>query len=230
MMRIGRSERLHCPEEFTSLLGEIFGVNPFGEPNFRIVWGQTETFDAADGDGYQQRLIGLNQPCWILQRWLPPECYDTPDIYYRVTADPESGLPMLGEYPEFGRYETITPFMLKRYNPETKSLEIKTLPLDWEIIERAIPILFASEQMTEAERLAAQNQREEEENAAIVTEIAERLADSLPTFYGPTSFADQRNRTALIDRKKAEIERAWKQLGIHKRRNPKRGFYQGEPN
>jgi len=222
---IGRHEEIQCPWEFQELLTSIFGVNPFGDPLFRIIWGQTETMDVASphGTGYFKRYIGHGQPCWIIQRWRPPEIFGTPDLYYQLMADPTSGLPLAGEYPQFGMYETVTPLMTRSLNAETGELEVKTIPLDWEIIERAIPLLQKAEQMTEAERQAALDAIEAAENAAIVAKIAERLYEELPTFYGPVSHAQRRMKRGEMQQREEAIERKWKQFG---RPKPRRGFFQ----
>ena len=226
-MSVGKHEALECPAEIQAYITAIFGVNHFGGPNFRIIWGQTETMDvlSSDGRSYVRKYIGHGEPCWIIQRWRPPELFGTPESYYQATADPETGLALLGEFPEFGMYETVTPLKHVEYNADTKELEIKTIPMDWEVIERAIPLLEAAENMTEAEKQAALDERERRENAETVAYIADRLYDELPTFYGPTSHAAISNRTALITRKMDELDKIWRRLGI---RRPSRGFYQGQ--
>src|SRR3974377_360449 len=98
--RIGKRERIEVPEEFQQYLTDIFGVNQFGEPIMRIVWAQTELVDmiSPDGSHYIPRYIGNGDPCWLVERWRPSELFGTPESYYRINADPISGLCMLGEY------------------------------------------------------------------------------------------------------------------------------------
>lgn len=211
------------PEFFQDLITTRFGRNQFGGPNFKIVWGQTETYEMATPYGYRPKLMGNNDPCWMLVRWTPPEMYGTPEVYYALTADAETGLAMLGEYPEFGRYEILTKFLRREYNPDTQQLEIHTIPLDWNLIESLIPVMLASQEMTYWEQRAAIEQEEAEENARQVDMIASRLYDDLPMFYGPMSYAGQRNRTALIDRKSEQIEKVWRRFNHHR---PRRGFFQ----
>lgn len=224
--QIVKSERLECPPEFQAYLTDIFGVNEFGSPYFRIIWGQTETYQAATAHGYEQRLIGHNQPAWIIQKWLPPDCYGMPETYYWINADYESGLCLLGEYPEFGRYETIQPLASKKYDPATNELIVETIPLDWEIIERVIPVLVASQELTYWQRKTAIEDMEAAENAQKVSEIADRLMDSLPSFYGPTSYNKQAIRTSVLDRKMFEIQQVWSKHRVQERRQPRRGFHQ----
>lgn len=225
-MRIGRSERLECPVEFQQHLTDLFGVNVYGDPLFKIYWGQTEAFDVAAPGGYTQKLYGHNQPCWMIMRWRPPELFGTPDIYYALNADPETGLALMGEYPEMGTYEPLIMLMHKYFDQETNELIVKTLDLDWDLIEKVIPALEAAERMTPEEIKAAEEAIQAQENAAIVDEIERRMESALPTFYGPTSHAARLNKTSLIDQKKQVIEKEWKKRERAIKRGVPRGFYQ----
>lgn len=226
MIQIGKSERLECPEEFQDYITAIFGVNVFGEPNFKIAWGQTETSKVATPHGYEDRLVGFNQACWMIMKWQPPEMYGSPELYYFHDADELTGLALCGEYPEFGRYETLQPLIAKNYNPDTHGLEITTLELDWDILEIAIPMLLRSQELTYWEKKSALDQIEAMENADKVNEIADRLYDALPAVYGPQSFAGQGIKTSVMARKMEEIEKKWAQLGVQRRAQPQRGMWQ----
>ena len=222
------AERLTCPEDIQRDLTDIFGVNHFGDPMFRIIWGMTETqVQLTVNHTYDDVLVGANQPCWILQRWEPPEVFGTPDFFYLINRDDETGMVMM-EYPDFGKYKDLVSFQSRHYDAKTHELKISTIELDWTLIDAAVPLMLKSLEMSDLERQAALEEQQAYENALIVNEIADRLHDDLPTFYGPTSHAQISNRTALIDRKKAEIERMWRLMDL--RRAPARGFYQGKPN
>jgi hypothetical protein len=222
------SERIECPPDFQQYITDIFGVNRFGGPLFRFIWGQSETEHRLTIHGtYEPKLIGHNQPCWILQMWEGPEIFGTPDYFYYANRDQETGLPLM-EYPEFGRYQDLATFLFRNFDAKTKDLRIETITLDWVIIDRAMPLMIQALDMSEYHKQLAREQQEAWENMKLVEQIADRLHDDLPTFYGPVSYAGQRNRTALIDRKRAEIERKWKQMGAGKRQ-PQRGFFQ-DPN
>lgn len=228
-MKIGRHERLECPAEFQRVLTDLFGVNHYGDPLFKIAWGQTETYDYATAHGYSQKLVGHNQPGWMMMRWRPPEIYGTPELYYQATADPATGLAMLGEYPQFGRYECLVILTHRTFDPVTHEVFVSTLPLDWDLIDKVIPALEAAERMTAAEVEEAYKAIETAEHNAKVNEIEARMRSALPTFYGPTSHAQRRNKNSLIQQKKDQIEREWKRRGLDKRVTPARGFYQGSP-
>jgi hypothetical protein len=226
VIQIGKSERLTCPPAFQSYLTELFGVNVFGEPNFKLVWGQTETFKAATEHGYEDKLLGHNMACWIILKWQPPEMYGSPDLYYFHDMDEVTGLALCGEYPELGRYEILQPLIAKNYNPQTHALEITTLPLDWDILEIAIPMLMRSQELTYWEKKSALDQIEAMENADQVNEIADRMFDALPAVYGAQSFAGQGIKTSVLARQMEKIEQKWKQLGVQRREQPTRGLWQ----
>lgn len=217
------AERIECPPDFQQYLTDIFGVNRFGDPLFRFVWGQTETEHWLSPRGtYEDKLVGHNQPCWIPQMWEGPEVFGTPDFFYMVNRDEETGMPLM-EYPELGRYKELVTFLFRNYDAKTQELRIETIELDWPIIDRAMPLMIQALDLSEAQKELAREQQEAWENMKLVEEIADRMSDDLPAFYGPVSYAGQQNRTALIDRKKEEIERKWRELGGHR---PQRGFFQ----
>lgn len=217
---------MECPAEFQERVTRRFGLNQFGSPNFRIAWGKTETTIVAGKNGYEERLLcGL--PCWLILRWVPPESYGSPELWERQNKDPETGLCLLGPYPSRGKYEVAVPLYRKKMVNGT--LEFEAMPLNSAIIDTMIPLMIKAQELTQAERLAAMEQQEMEENTAMVNEIADRLQSEMPTFYGPTSYAGGRsNHTALIDRKMAEVEKVWRNLPADFLRNPKRGFHQGK--
>jgi hypothetical protein len=220
------NERLEPPEYINTMLGEVFGYNYFGEPMFRMAWGQTATLTVRGNHGYRDMLVGHNKPIWLLQRWCSPELYWTPELYYKLTADVD-GYALLGEYPEFGRYETIISFMSKRFDDLAKRLIIETIPLDFGILDKLIPLLVAAANLSAAEQQVAIDDIETQENTERVAQIADRMYDELPNFYGPVSYAGQQNRTALIERMKENVEKVWKRKQVAKNRpHPQRGFFQ----
>lgn len=221
------SEHIECSPDFAQDIADLFGVNYLGEPMFRFIWGQTETEVQLTPQGnYEERFIGHNQPCWILQMWEPAETYGPPEVFYYLNTDTDYGLPVMA-YPEFGRYKEISTFLFKQYDPTTQQLNLSTITLDWATLDRLVPLLLASLSMSIEMIRARLEEIEAEEETAKVQEIADRLDNELPNFYGPVSYAGQANRTALIDRKMAEIENIWRKHNL--RRPPMRGLFQ-KPN
>lgn len=217
-------DRIECPPEFQQHLTDIFGVNRFGDPLFRFIWGQTETEIMLNPKGfYEETYIGHGQPCWILQQWEPPESYGFPEVFYCMNTDLENGLPVM-LYPEFGRYKDFMTFLFKEYDSNTRQLSISTVTLDWVLIDRAIPLMIRSLELSELLKQSIIEEAEQKEEEARVMEIADRLHAELPTFYGPTSFRKQNVRTSVLERKMAEIEKEWRKFDL--RREPIRGIYQ----
>ncbi len=97
------------------------GINRFGEPNYRAVWGWNRLtwiggkWEDRDATGrllkevVQLRQVPKYMPFnrWHIERWVPPEVYGSPTDWYRRTLELEGGysIPALGPYPARGEYE-----------------------------------------------------------------------------------------------------------------------------
>jgi hypothetical protein len=97
------------------------GVNRYGEPNFRVVWGGARlawiggrwTDRDAHGnvvrEAVELRRVPkyLPEDRWHIERWMPPESYGSPDDWYAQTTEVEDGIriPALGPYPSRSEYE-----------------------------------------------------------------------------------------------------------------------------
>jgi hypothetical protein len=221
-MKILQRERLICPPKYQQALVEKFGLNRFDEPNFRIAWGDTETTIVAGLSGYEERLLSSGA-CWKILRWNPPECYGSPESWYLENYDYDTGLCLLGPYPEKGRYEVAIPLM--RQEVVNGKLEVEAMPLNYAIIDLVIPLLVKSQELSYWERKVAEEEEVRLENTRLCSEIADRMSSDLPAFYGPVSYAGQITRTALIDRKMAAIEENYRRFP-HIFKNPVRGLRQ----
>ncbi|PYT63512.1 MAG: hypothetical protein DMG35_03830 [Acidobacteria bacterium] len=121
MIRVVR-ETHEPPENVAQRLECAGGVNPFGEPNYRAVWGWNRLAwiggkfaesDPATGSLLRE-LVELRQEPkysavnrWHIERWVPPEIYGSPHQWYSQTVERENGvsIPALGPYPSRGEYE-----------------------------------------------------------------------------------------------------------------------------
>lgn len=97
------------------------GLNRFGEPNFRVVWGGSRlawvggrwTDRDAHGNVVREmtelRRVPKYVPHdrWHIERWIPPETYGSPEAWHEQTIETEAGIavPALGPYPSRGDYE-----------------------------------------------------------------------------------------------------------------------------
>ncbi len=111
------------PETVAHRLERAGGVNRFGEPNYRAVWGWSRLalawiggkFEDRDEHGallrervelrWEPKYPAVNR--WHIERWLPPEVYGSPRAWYAQTIERENGIsiPALGPYPSRGEYE-----------------------------------------------------------------------------------------------------------------------------
>ena len=220
-------ETLECPPDFAKSLADLGGYNYFGEPVFRMVWAQAVRMETPGDHGIyvEEPVPGMNQPCWALQKWLPPEAYGTPELYELLFKDEQTGLMLTGPYPEFGRYETIILFKHTHFDQALKQVIIETIPLDWDVLELALPMLQRCQTMTSAEIAAVKAAEKEALEKAKLQRMEDQLYDALPSFYGPHSFGGQKMKTSLIERESRKIEEQWRRLPAHIRRG-RRGIFQ----
>lgn len=218
-MGIQGAETRECPAEFQDRLTTMFGVNEFGGPHFKIVWGQSEfhrmgnVWSDKHGNerkGYRERYLCHGMPCWVILRWKSPSQYGSPEAFYMNTFDSSSGMYILGEYPWRGRYEIMQSLHRKEF--KNGKLIIEHFPLSHFLIDTLIPLMLKAQNLTLEEQRAAQKFVKEQEEKKQTEEIAERLMDALPSFYGPVSFSRQGIHTSLIDRKMEAIQRTWDRM------------------
>lgn len=222
MWTINGAERRRCPEEFQARIDEHFGLNRFGEPLYKLVWAQSETTLRLGVDGYEEQLLCANRPCWSILKWLPPERFGTPDLFYFMFRDEETGKCLLGQYPHHGAYVEVQPLFHKESRNGT--LHVQSFPLSHKIIDLMIPLLHKHRVVTKREIEAARKAAEVHRNTELCSLIADKMADAMPSYLNPVSFAGQGNKTSAIDRKLEEMERFWKHKGPLV--NPQRGFQQ----
>jgi hypothetical protein len=114
-------ERHETAENVARRLAAAGGLNWFGEPNYRVVWGWNRLawiggkFEDRDANGGLLReVVGLRlepkYPAvnrWHVERWLPAEAYGSPRVWYEQTMESANGVRVaaLGPYPARGEYE-----------------------------------------------------------------------------------------------------------------------------
>jgi hypothetical protein len=229
-MHIKGAETRACPPEFQDRLTRMFGTNQFGDPLFKIVWGQSEFIRMGnvwrdrfgnERRGYRDRYK-CHGSCWMIMRWRSPQEYATPDLYYQNTYDAYSGLYITGEYPWRGRYEVLQ--ALRSSEMIDGKLTVTHFPLSHVLIDKIIPLMLYAQHMSAAEKKAAKELVEQAEHKKRVEETAEIMMENLPTWYGPVSFSNQGCRTSVLDQKMHKIQKQWDRISKGSRR-PK--FQQG---
>lgn len=216
-------ERLRCPPEYQAYVTAVGGKNRFGDPNFKIAWGQTETeiiygIDANGRKGQHIKFKHDGIAAWFIEAWKPPECFGTPELWYALSWDPESETHTLGEFPWRGQYMPCS-FNLYvkrsigggiRYSDpdlhghrhvieEPARIEIDAMPLNYFILELTIPNMLKELNLTyEQKKLALQNIKAAE--TARANQIAfDAYLDAAPAWDGKAS-SKESNREAWMQR------------------------------
>lgn len=234
-MYINGPETRQCPKEFQDRITRMFGTTPFGDPIFKIVWGQSQFIRMGnvwrdvhgnERRGFRERYQSDGQPGWIIMRWRSASEYGNQDSYYAQTWDEYSQLHFLGEYPWRGRYEMLQ--ALRTTEMVNGKLVVDHLPLTHILIDKILPMFVAAQSLSADERKAAQDLARKEKHKREVDEVAEQMMEALPAWYGPVSLSNQGCRTSLLDRKMYAIQKQWDRL-TKKGRRPDfaRGFAQG---
>lgn len=113
------------PEWAAETLRRLGGLNRFGEPMLRVVWGWNcltpigGKFTERDSSGnvIRETCVLRNEPKyptylnrWIIEQWFAPETFGSPESWYRSTKEwgEEGNIPQLGPYPHRGRYGLFT--------------------------------------------------------------------------------------------------------------------------
>lgn len=197
----------------------MFGLNKFGEPNYRIAWAQSEfqkmSFSrpgsgGGETTGYELTYKAGGTPSWLILRWKDPSNYGSPELFYENTYLDNMDLYFLGEYPWKGRYEVLYNLCSKEF--VNGKLVIEHIELSHSLIDKIIPLLIESQYLSNFERQAARKMAKEFEHKKMVNEITDRMMNDLPAWYGPVSYAHQGCRTALLDQMMAKIQKKWNQL------------------
>lgn len=115
----------HLPAWLVKRMTDHGGLAPGGLPNFRIVWGaerlcvlggKWHDYDKNTGMLIREVVEYRNIPKyplsldrWILEMWLPPEHFGSPESWAQTTYEFVDGQMMecLGPYPAAGEYELV---------------------------------------------------------------------------------------------------------------------------
>lgn len=198
-----------CPPDYQERIANAGGFNRYGEPNYKIVWGEAHT-TRAGGYWEQEGITGyrdvhLNDtPCWILLQWHDPIEYGSPTLHYMDNYDEATGLQTLGEFPYRGAYQVL--FILRDTTVENGKLVIDAMPLNSMLIDVIIPLMTLGKTISYERRARAIKERraiEEEEQLRVITDA--RLDAQLA--FGGASFRGRFGGNSDIIAKKEEALR-----------------------
>ena len=167
------------------------GVNRYGEPNFRVVWGGSRlaciggrwTDRDANGNPVRETVEMRRVPKylpedrWHIERWMPAESYGTPEQWVAHTTEIEDGVRIaaLGPYPSRGDYEHC--FTLESASGEF--IPLTPAACDW--IVRAIEWSRRQRRTEMRGAIAAREARRERHLDRGMDDI---LEDAVPAFHG----------------------------------------------
>jgi len=189
MIQVLRGTR-ETPENIAHRLARAGGINRFGEPNYRAIWGWNRLawiggkFEDRDEHGVllRERIELRKEPKypavnrWHIERWLPPEAYGSPRQWYSQTIERENGIsiPALGPYPSRGDYEHC--FTLEGARGEF----IQLTPTVAEHIARAIEFSRVLPRTKARAHLYERAHRKEQQYESWAYDV---LDDSVPAFH-----------------------------------------------
>jgi hypothetical protein len=102
--------------EFVEKMLSVFGNNPHGDPNYRLIWSERKMIYFAGEIAPEYLYL---DPCWLFEMWLPAIKAAGPESNWNSTMEF-----LNGEYPRSGIH-----FYVKHY------------PSDWEPSEENIRLL-----------------------------------------------------------------------------------------
>ncbi len=161
------------PKSLETRLIAAGGLNRFGEPNFRVVWGQSRltwmggewVIQDANGNDIghvtEERQVPKYFPAsrYYLEKWMPPEHYGSPESWAEYQIETVDGIriPNLGPYPSRGEYELSMRF-------ETRGGEYASLTGNEQAIVDLVQAIKRGECVSKTENwLAIQRQQEKKD-------------------------------------------------------------------
>lgn len=178
-------------------LNRRLGLNRFGGPLFRVVWGWSRLefigglMDRYNDSGTylgQQRGVFLEPKYsylgvtaldrWIVEKWIPPEAYGTRESweYEASEIDGEFETQALGPYPDRGDYELS--FLVQ--DPKTEEF----IQLTEDIITMTVDVALRAMEIDEAKRKEFLQKQQEAKERAFVNELTDLWDDSAVAFGG----------------------------------------------
>lgn len=183
-------EAKRTPEEVRDRLARAGGLNRYGEPNYRAVWGWSRLgwiggkWVDRDERGevirevVEVRHVPKYEPFdrWHIEKWIPPELYGSPARWYEMTAEVEGAqlVEALGPYPSEGEYEHCL----------TLESRGEFLPLDAASVERIVRMIEFSRLVPKSANLSAIRAREAKRSEDYEEWAYDTLDDAVSAMHG----------------------------------------------
>ena len=189
-IRTGR-EIKEVPKEIQVIATRAGGLNLYGEPNYRVVWGWSRlTIIAGEWEDFDRhgnwiRTVGeyrwepKNMPFdrWHLERWLPPSHFISREHWYEITKEEFNGVEFaaLGAFPSRGEYEGCYVFE----NPDGSYQRLSCYVV--ETVCRALNYQRNISDQERREAIAKRQEKMEKSDDDFAMALAE---DAYPAFHG----------------------------------------------
>lgn len=217
-------QQYQCPQEFNDRLREIGGVNKYDQNNFLVRWaqgGEDECLYRGGGaweveglpsfKGYRDLLLGGGTPSWMLLQWQDAVHFGTPESYYVMNFDQDTGLQDLGEFPYQGRYTLL--YNLRWTERVGNKLVFEAMPLNSFLLETVVPIIMQAKDISWEKTRAALKDQQEKDDKADVSMIEDVMHSNAVPFHGnAVSYQKQGCRTSLIDKRIESMQRNWNKI------------------
>lgn len=183
-------------DEKARYLHSIGGSNPYGEPKFRLVWSQTRTeitggiWEKPDGTKQAEMRTVLKyglDPCWVLEKWIAPDC--GPE-QWRRTNEIAPDVSLLGPYPSRGTYESCYEF---QFEPKYRTLAL------------LVPLILKAEALKAQQIKDAISAQQAQQQKDWDTKFDAVYENTKPAYFGPVSGPGIKNKTAPSDRRTLKL-------------------------
>ena len=195
-VEIVREYDLRPPRQFQRLINRKLGVNQFGEPFYRIVWGWNRLewiggkMSRYDDQGrfrfeeyglwLEPKYSYLADQCnrWIVEKWIAPEMYGSREQWEDETAEIDGfeETQALGPYPSRGDYELS--FVLK----DNKTGEF--VQLTDQFVSDVVDVAQASREISAIRRQQFLEEEEARKERAFRNELEDVWDDAACAFGG----------------------------------------------
>lgn len=187
MIRVIRQFDNSVPREVQEILTRAGGMNPYDEPNLRVVWGPSRLCfiggtkespweDRDDSGNLIRETLGMRRvpkygERWVFERWVPPE------VYAGGGSCNSWNTQELGPFPSRGDYEHV-----KTLNLGGKFVQL-TPTIAREVADRLrFSVMRSRSEVRRA--VFAQHEQKERDYDSFADAV---LTDAMPAFHGQPS-------------------------------------------